>query len=105
MMAIQDLLGRPHMGGELRLLVLTSVSTCRGAFDTLGETLATARDLRMRLRLVSRHGESVPTEVAVLVDGKVVARFERLREGTFALQAHDPDSKVYFRNLRVKKLD
>ncbi len=31
--------------------------------------------------------------------------FERLLgEGTFALQAHDPKSKVYFRNLRVKKL-
>ncbi|MEM6468874.1 MAG: DUF1080 domain-containing protein [Planctomycetota bacterium] len=29
----------------------------------------------------------------------------RLGEGTFALQAHDPMSKVYFRNLRVKKLD
>lgn len=28
----------------------------------------------------------------------------RLGEGTFALQAHDPDSKVYFRNLRVKPL-
>jgi hypothetical protein len=34
------------------------------------------------------------------------ANFERrLGSGTFALQAHDPDSKVYFRNLRVKKLD
>lgn len=34
------------------------------------------------------------------------ANFERrLDEGTFALQAHDPNSKVYFRNLRVKKLD
>lgn len=31
--------------------------------------------------------------------------FERLiSEGTFALQAHDPESKVYFRNLKVKKL-
>ncbi|MFG0261892.1 MAG: DUF1080 domain-containing protein [Novipirellula sp. JB048] len=30
----------------------------------------------------------------------------RLSEaGTFALQAHDPESVVYFRNLRVKKLD
>lgn len=29
----------------------------------------------------------------------------RLSEGTFALQAHDPKSKVYFRNLRVKPLD
>lgn len=32
-------------------------------------------------------------------------RFERrLGEGTFALQAHDPESKVYYRNLRVKPL-
>lgn len=32
-------------------------------------------------------------------------KFERrLGEGTFALQAHDPESKVYFRNLRVKPL-
>ncbi|MEO9595042.1 3-keto-disaccharide hydrolase [Rhodopirellula bahusiensis] len=29
----------------------------------------------------------------------------RLGEGTFALQAHDPDSKAYFKNLRVKPLD
>jgi len=29
----------------------------------------------------------------------------RLGEGTFALQAHDPQSKVYFRNLQVKRLD
>jgi len=28
----------------------------------------------------------------------------RLGEGTIALQAHDPDSKVYFKNLRVKPL-
>ena len=33
-------------------------------------------------------------------------QFERrLGEGTFALQAHDPKSVAYFRNLRVKKLD
>lgn len=33
-------------------------------------------------------------------------QFERrLNEGTFALQAHDPKSVVYFKNLRVKKLD
>ncbi len=32
-------------------------------------------------------------------------QFERrLSEGTFALQAHDPDSKVFFRNLQVKPL-
>ncbi len=28
----------------------------------------------------------------------------RLGEGTFALQAHDPDSVVYFRNLKYKRL-
>lgn len=28
----------------------------------------------------------------------------RLGSGTFALQAHDPESVVYFRNIRVKKL-
>lgn len=28
----------------------------------------------------------------------------RLGEGTFALQAHDPMSKVYFRNIRVRRL-
>ncbi len=33
-------------------------------------------------------------------------KFERrLSEGTFALQAHDPESTVYFKNLRVKRLD
>ena len=65
-MAIQDLLGRPHLGGELRLLVLTSVSTCRGAFDTLGETLATARDLRMR--------RAAFEETLLLLGGENIAR-------------------------------
>lgn len=33
-------------------------------------------------------------------------KFERrLDEGTFALQAHDPQSKVYFRNLKVRRLE
>ena len=29
----------------------------------------------------------------------------KLTEGTFCLQAHDPKSVVYFKNLRVKRLD
>lgn len=40
-------------------------------------------------------------------EGKPVfsAEFDRrLAEGTFALQAHDPDSLVYFKNIRVKRL-
>lgn len=32
----------------------------------------------------------------------MIGRF--LDSGTFALQAHDPDSRVYFRNIRVKPL-
>lgn len=37
---------------------------------------------------------------------KAAQGFDRhLGEGTFALQAHDPGSKVYFKNLRVKRLD
>jgi len=28
----------------------------------------------------------------------------RLSSGTFALQGHDPESTVYFRNIRVKPL-
>ena len=29
----------------------------------------------------------------------------RIGSGTFAFQAHDPGSKVYFKNIRVKRLD
>ncbi len=56
--------------------------------------------------------------VTVLVDGKRVFEyveplgaqpgqdFERkLTEGTFALQGHDPGSTIYYKNIRVKKLD
>ena len=31
--------------------------------------------------------------------------FRYISKGTFALQGHDPNSKVYFRNIRVKDLD
>ena len=52
------------------------------------------------------------------IDGKTVVKYTEpadkepgadftraLDKGTFALQAHDPKSKVYFRNIRVKKID
>ncbi len=35
--------------------------------------------------------------------GKIFER--KLGEGTFALQAHDPTSVVYYKNIRVKRLD
>ncbi len=55
--------------------------------------------------------------VTVILDGKLMftyeqpvnaqagERFERvLSEGTFALQGHDPDSEIHYKNIRVKRL-
>jgi hypothetical protein len=51
--------------------------------------------------------------VTVIVDGRVLFEFvepdgvtgsRKLSHGTLGLQAHDPDSVVHFRNLRVKRL-
>lgn len=57
-------------------------------------------------------------KVTLKVDGKTIVEYDepanqeagkdftrKLDEGTFALQAHDPGSKVYFRNIQVKRLD
>ena len=56
--------------------------------------------------------------IKIAINGKVVVDFteeegrkpgndftRKLDKGTFAFQAHDPDSIVYFRNVRVKRLD
>ncbi|MHC4877548.1 MAG: 3-keto-disaccharide hydrolase [Planctomycetota bacterium] len=56
--------------------------------------------------------------VVIKVDGKTVVDYTEpadakagkdftrvVGQGTFALQAHDPGSTVYFRNIRVKRLD
>lgn len=57
-------------------------------------------------------------EITLKVNGKTMVQYtepdskeafsdafeRRLSEGTFALQAHDPKSKCYFKNLMVKKL-
>ena len=57
-------------------------------------------------------------EVTIKVDGKTVVEYtepegtkpgkqftRKLDKGTFALQAHDPGSIVFFKNIRVKRLD
>jgi hypothetical protein len=54
----------------------------------------------------------------VLVDGKKVFQYneppgtqpgktfeQKIAEGTFALQGHDPKSVVRYKNIRVKRLD
>jgi hypothetical protein len=49
-------------------------------------------------------------QITVKVDDKVINEYtveeaeSKLQGGTFALQAHDPDSKVYYRNIMVKPL-
>ncbi len=52
-------------------------------------------------------------DITFKIDGETVMEFTepkdregtiKLSSGTFALQAHDPDSKVYFRNIRVKPI-
>jgi hypothetical protein len=56
--------------------------------------------------------------VTVIVDGKRVFQYNeppgavagkdftrKLDEGTFALQGHDPKSTIYYKNIRVKRLD
>ena len=52
--------------------------------------------------------------IIIKIDGKTISDYtepadlnrpeRQLSEGTFALQAHDPDSKVCFRDLKVKVL-
>lgn len=60
----------------------------------------------------------VGRKITISFDGKVVNEYEepengtegveptrRLSSGTFALQAHDPGSIVYYKDIRVKRLD
>lgn len=57
-------------------------------------------------RIIIRINDKVTVDYEEEEDKKAFDNsFERrLGEGTFALQAHDPKSKVYFRNLKVKRL-
>ena len=54
-------------------------------------------------------------EVTITINGKVANEYtepnghkektKRLGEGTIAIQGHDPKSLIYFRKLRIRKLD
>lgn len=62
-----------------------------------------AKDLEWFTQSVTVRGQTI----IIKVNGTIVVH-HRLKSppaaGTFALQAHDPNSKVYFRNLRVRRL-
>jgi 4-carboxymuconolactone decarboxylase len=70
-------LARPHLTPGLRLLVMTSVATCRGAFELLGDVLAAA---------VSRQLERASFEETLLQSvlfcgfPRCVTAFETLRD-------------------------
>jgi len=76
--------------------------------------LAAARDNEWWTQEIIVQGN----KVTVLVDGQKILEYveppgaaagrdfgRKLAEGTFALQGHDPDSIVHYRNIRVKRLD
>jgi hypothetical protein len=75
---------------------------------------AAAHDRQWWLQEIIVEGRSV----TVKVDGQTVFQYiepggaqagndftRKLDSGTFALQGHDPDSVIHYRNIRVKRLD
>ncbi|MBN2023075.1 MAG: DUF1080 domain-containing protein [Pirellulales bacterium] len=85
-----------------------------GLFDVKDVATSPAKDdVWFRLHVTVRS-----TRVVVRVDGKTVVDYtepddykppksrpgRKIGHGTFALQAHDPKSKVYFKNIEVKPL-
>jgi hypothetical protein len=61
------------------------------------------------------HISVLDRSIRIQIDGKTITQYteprflnrphRQLHEGTIALQAHDPDSKVYFRSVQIKPLD
>ena len=79
-----------------------------GLYNTVKVLEAPAKDnewFKYYIKVDGKH-------VTVKINDKTVVDFEQapdkaqpaLSEGTFALQAHDPGSTVYFRNIKVKRL-
>ena len=82
-------------------------------YDTINISQSLATDHKWWTQEIIVEGN----KVTVIVDGKIAlqyiepdgARFgkdfeRKLSEGTFALQAHDPNSVVRYKNIRVKRL-
>ncbi len=76
------------------------ISTAAPADDTAATEAGAAGRAAEQPAIIS------PSYFVFFFDYVLSDQFERrLGEGTFALQAHDPKSTVYFRDLRVKSLD
>jgi hypothetical protein len=80
-----------------------------GLYNTVKVLEAPAKDNEWFTYYISVKGK----HVTVKINDKTVVDYEepddvkgtvKLSSGTFALQAHDPGSTVYYRNIRVKRL-
>lgn len=80
-----------------------------GLYNTVKVLEAPAKDNEWFKYYITVKGK----HVTVKINGKTVVDYEepedvkgtiKLSSGTFALQAHDPGSTVYYRNIKVKRL-
>ena len=67
------------------------------------ETRVVVQDKQIKIWLDGKLQVDYTEPTGKLPNAKQPGR--KLSEGTFCLQAHDPKSVVYFKNLRVKRLD
>ncbi len=81
-----------------------------GLYNVRDVLEAPAKDNQWYTQEIIVRGKQIVTKV----DGKTIVDFtepdgveghRKLGSGTFAIQAHDPGSTVYVRNIRVKPLD
>jgi AhpD family alkylhydroperoxidase len=77
MSAFDGASGRPHLDPEVRLLVMTTVATCRGTFDELGEVFADASSRGMRRPAFE---ETLLQSVLFCGFPRCVTAFETLRD-------------------------
>jgi hypothetical protein len=84
------------------------------AVDDVDKTKNPAKDDKWWTQHIIVKGRNI----VIKIDGKTVVNYteaedkqpgkdftRKLSSGTFALQAHDPKSVVYFKNIRVKRLE
>ena len=102
--------GWPSVGYECQVNnSMSDPQRTGGLYNTVKINPSPAQDdvwFRYAIKVVGKH-------VTIQIDGKTVVDFEepadrtgtiKLSAGTFALQAHDPKSVVFYKNLRARHL-
>ena len=102
--------GWPQQGYEVQVNVSHPDPRKTGSlYKTVDILIPWAKDGHWYKQSIEVRGK----DVTVAVDGKIMYRYtepdgvtgpKRIQKGVLALQAHDPDSVVYFRNLKIKDL-